>query len=342
MAIINSLNGYSINTDTTDVSDLIAGVFTSASSTRVVVAYTGGFQDVYVGTGFVFDNQGNPIAGTINSITSSLNGVLTSSITNLSIPVPIYMDFIYSGNNEGARQYILSGPDTLNGGASPDLMRSYDGADSVSGGGGSDGIDSGTGNDTVSGGAGNDTIIDAAGRNYLRGDDGDDYILGGSDFDDINGNLGNDTVGGGPGDDWVVGGKDNDALYGEAGADIVYGNLGNDSCDGGTGDDIIRGGQGDDALFGGAGNDWISGDRGNDTLTGGTGADTFNTFGDAGTDRVLDFSRAEGDRVRLDPGSTYTVSQAGSDTVINVTGGAQLILVGVSQSGLTGDWIFVG
>lgn len=77
-------------------------------------------------------------------------------------------------------------------------------------------------------------------------------------------------------------------------------------------------------------------------LNGGTGADTFNTFGDAGTDRILDFSRAEGDRVRLDPGSIYTVSQVGSDTVVSVTGGAQLILVGVSQASLTGDWIFVG
>ena len=94
--------------------------------------------------------------------------------------------------------------------------------------------------------------------------------------------------------------------------------------------------------FRNSGNDWISGDRGNDTLTGGFGADTFNTFGDAGIDRVLDFSRAEGDRVRLDPGSTYTVSQVGFDTVINVTGGAQLILMGVSASSLTGDWIFVG
>ena len=81
---------------------------------------------------------------------------------------------------------------------------------------------------------------------------------------------------------------------------------------------------------------------GSDSLNGGIGADTFNTFDDAGTDRILDFSRAEGDRVRLDPGSIYTVSQVGSDTVVSVTGGAQLILVGVSQASLTGDWIFVG
>jgi len=30
------------------------------------------------------------------------------------------------------------------------------------------------------------------------------------------------------------------------------------------------------------------------------------------------------------------------ETVVNVSGGAQLILVGDRQASLTGDWIFVG
>jgi serralysin len=216
------------------------------------------------------------------------------------------------------------------------------GADSITGNDLNNSLNGLTGADTIYGGDGNDSIYGSEGNGYLRGDNGNDIIQGSLNFDDINGNMGNDTERGGAGDDWVVGGKDNDVLYGEAGNDIVYGNLGNDTCNGDDGNDTVRGGQADDWVIGGTGNDWISGDRGNDTLTGGFGADTFNTFGDAGTDRVLDFSRAEGDRVRLDPGSTYTVSQVGSDVVINVTGGAQLILVGVSQASLTGDWIFVG
>jgi hypothetical protein len=56
----------------------------------------------------------------------------------------------------------------------------------------------------------------------------------------------------------------------------------------------------------------------------------------------MDFNRAEGDRVRLDPGSTYTVSQQGADTVVAVAGGATVVLVGVQMSSLTGEWIFVG
>ena len=180
------------------------------------------------------------------------------------------------------------------------------------------------------------------GLDYLRGEEGDDRIYGGFGFDDVHGNQGNDTVSGGDDGDWVVGGKDNDLLTGDDGHDVVYGNLGNDTCDGGTGSDVVRGGQGNDILTGGTGDDFLSGDLGEDTIAGGAGADIFNSFGGAGVDRVTDFNRAEGDRVRLDPGSTYAVSQQGADTVVAVTGGATVVLVGVSMATLTGEWIFVG
>ena len=103
---------------------------------------------------------------------------------------------------------------------------------------------------------------------------------------------------------------------------------------------MIRGGQGDDVIYGDAGNDWISGDRGNDTMTGGAGADTFHTFSGAGIDKVTDFNAAEGDRVQLDQGTHYTVSQVGADTVIDMGNGDQMILVGVQLSSLPQGWIF--
>ena len=216
------------------------------------------------------------------------------------------------------------------------------GADSVSGNALANVIQSGAGNDTVSGGAGGDTIDGGAGQSYLRGDDGNDVIVGGSSFDDINGNTGDDTVSGGLGDDWTVGGKDNDSLSGGGGGDVVWGNLGNDTLDGGDGNDQVRGGQGDDTITGGAGDDFVSGDRGNDTIAGGTGADLFHGSQDAGIDRVVDFNLAEGDRVMLDPGTTYTVSQVGADTVLDMGGGNQMILVGVQMSTLTPGWVFFG
>ncbi len=176
---------------------------------------------------------------------------------------------------------------------------------------------------------------------YLRGDEGNDQIWGGFAFDDINGNMGNDTLSGGLGDDWVVGGKDNDRQAGDAGGDIVWGNLGNDTLDGGDGADQVRGGMGNDTLTGGAGNDYVSGDRGDDTVAGGAGADLFHGSQDAGVDRAIDFSVAQGDRVMLDPGTTYTVSQVGADTVIDMGGANQMILVGVQLSTLPVGTIFL-
>jgi hypothetical protein len=193
---------------------------------------------------------------------------------------------------------------------------------------------------TVLGGPAGDVISAVGGANYLRGEAGNDTVTGGSGFDDINGNTGDDSAAGGNGDDWVVGGKDNDILRGDAGSDIVWGNLGNDTQDGGDGVDQVRGGQGDDVVTGGAGDDFVSGDRGSDTIAGGTGADRFHTWGDAGLDRVLDFNATEGDRVMLDPGTIYTVAQAGADTVISMTGGGQMVLVGVQLSSLATGWIY--
>lgn len=194
-------------------------------------------------------------------------------------------------------------------------------------------VDLGSGDDTYSGALGTVTGM-------VSGGDGKDQLVGGPGFDNFQGNAGNDTASGGLGDDWVVGGKDNDSLAGDAGGDLVYGNIGADTCEGGDGNDIVRGGQDNDAISGGAGADYVSGDKGSDTVTGGAGADIFHTFGDAGVDRVTDFTLAEGDRVQLDPGTQYTVSQVGADTVISMTGGGQMILVGVQMSSLTAGWIF--
>lgn len=213
------------------------------------------------------------------------------------------------------------------------------GSDSITGNALANNLQGGAGSDTIQAGAGDDTISETSGSNYLRGEDGADSIRGGTGFDDINGNAGNDLAAGGDGVDWVVGGRDNDTLYGEAGDDIVYGNMGDDLCVGGVGNDLIRGGQGNDSLVGDDGDDWMSGDRGDDTMAGGAGADTFYSFGDAGIDRVIDFNRAQGDKVQLDAGTSYTVAQSGADVVVSISGGAQVVLVGVQLSTLTTGWI---
>jgi Ca2+-binding RTX toxin-like protein len=216
-------------------------------------------------------------------------------------------------------------------GAGDDTITSGAGADWLHGNAGLDSITAGAGADTVFGGQGNDRIFGNEGSDQLFGDAGDDTA---------NGNTGDDTVHGGDGGDWMLGGQGNDQVFGDAGDDIVVGNLGADICSGGDGADTIRGGQGEDVLDGGAGDDWLSGDRGADTLTGGAGADVFVSFPGAGVDRVLDFSIAEGDRVQIAAGQSYTLSQSGADTVIDLSGGDQLILVGVTIGKAPNGWIF--
>jgi Ca2+-binding RTX toxin-like protein len=239
--------------------------------------------------------------------------------------------YIYLGQDGGLSQVGDDQANGLMGDGDSETLSGLAGDDVIFGAGGSDSVTAGAGNDTIVGGDGE--------RDYLRGDEGGDLILGGAGFDDLNGNMGNDTGSGGLGDDWVVGGKDNDSLAGDQGADLVYGNLGNDTLSGGDGDDIVRGGQQDDVLDGGGGNDFLAGDRDADTISGGAGADTFHTHGEAGLDRVLDFNAAEGDRVLLLPGTQYVLSQVGADTVISMTGGGQIVLVGVAMGSLPDGWI---
>jgi len=195
---------------------------------------------------------------------------------------------------------------------------------------------------TLMGAAGDDTIGGLDGPNYLRGGDGDDSLSGGSGFNDINGNKGGDTIDGHSAvGDWLVGGQGDDLISTTTSGNILYGNLGNDTLHGGAGSDILRGGQGDDLIFAGSGGEWISGDRGADTIHGGAGADTFHTFSGAGLDRVMGFDASRGDRVMLDPGTAYSVSQSGADTIIDMGHGDEMILVGVQSSTLPDGWIFM-
>jgi Ca2+-binding RTX toxin-like protein len=311
MAILTA-GAAGIDFDNLVVSDLLLGDVILATGAQFTLR-DGPWLEEFTGQ-FTYAND-SISGGTLTGWKESLSGQTVFNVTGFSLPVTQFVTWATTNNNEAAKSAILADGDSIAGSDAADRMRGYAGGDTISGAGGDD---------------------------YLRGDEGDDSISGGAGFDDVHGNMGADTVSGGLGPDWVVGGKDNDRLSGDDGDDIVYGNLGADTCEGGAGNDIVRGGQENDVLTGGAGDDWMSGDRGDDTLSGGAGADLFNTFGDAGVDRVLDFNRTEGDRVKVEAGYTFTTAQVGDDVVISVSGGAQMTLVGVNLASLTGDWIFTG
>jgi serralysin len=331
-----------------DVGLLLQGTVTVETSTQFADDYFGQLS-TFTGFGFTYDATGVPTGGTVTGLTETLNGQLLYQVTGMSIPVASWLTWAINGDTVGALMGVFGGADTFVGGPGNDTLASFAGDDSMSGGSGDDFLNGGpavnglgAGNNSISGGAGADTIGSFDGTNYLRGDDGNDSIQGGSGFDDINGNKGDDTIDGGAagGSDWLVGGQGNDLITAHVSGNILYGNLGNDTLNGGADAEILRGGQGDDSISGGGGADFISGDRGADTMSGGPGADIFHTFSGAGVDRVLDFHLAEGDRVMLDPGTLWTVSQVGADTVIDMGGGDQMILVGVQLSTLMTGWIF--
>ncbi|PTT44494.1 type I secretion C-terminal target domain-containing protein, partial [Aeromonas sp. HMWF014] len=123
-----------------------------------------------------------------------------------------------------------------------------------------------------------------------------DVLIGGEGNDILFGQGGDDFLFGGAGNDILFGGSGNDTLYGESGNDTLYGGSGNDTLYGGAGNDTLSGGLGNDILVGGLGNDILKGDAGADIFTWQQG-DT--TAGSIAKDYVVDFSKAEGDKLDL-------------------------------------------
>jgi Ca2+-binding RTX toxin-like protein len=293
-----------------------------------------GAQNVSVHDNFAvqFNDQSGSTGALANSLTDnhivqmwnpSSGGYYTSQLIKLIDQVTNYASLysLASANLPGLGGNPAAG-ETISGGMSADILTST----GVAGG------------SSISGDAGADTLYGGAVGSVMRGGDGNDIIYAQHGHNDVNGNAGADTLFGGDGNDWLVGGRDNDEIHGGSGAQILYGNMGDDTLIGGTGTETLRGGQGDDVITGGAGGDWLSGDLGNDTITGGAGADTFHTFAGAGVDRILDFNSAEGDRVQIDAGTSYTLRFDGANMIVDMGGSDQLILVGVTPSTL-GTWL---
>ena len=168
---------------------------------------------------------------------------------------------------------------------------------------------------------------------------------------------------GGAGADWVRGGRDNDTVSGDAGDDphvngnlgddFIYGGDGNDTVYGGQGNDIVGGDNGDDQVNGDLGNDILAGGRGFDILIGGPGADRFVLEPGYSVDGVMDFSSAEGDRIALRAGMTYTLTTLSAVTttgtvpagwenyaVVDINNSSDgIIIYGVTLSGLGSNWL---
>ena len=329
MATVTIGDGYATNMDNIDSNLLANGNPTVETSTTFALSYSNapGVLDTFSGQGLTYDAQGVPVGGVVTGFHEAINGYTAATVSGVNVAIADMITWARNGDDASLHNALFGADDTINGGASSDLLRGYDGNDSMSGGDGNDSIDGGAGDNVMFGGAGND------------------QILGGAGFNRVNGNVGADTIAGNSRvGDWLSGGQGNDLIDATAssGHSIINGNIGADTVGGGSAGDTLRGGQGDDMIRGGAGNDLIFGDLGHNTITGGGGADTFHSGNGAAIDTITDFHQAEGDHVFIAVGLNYSYSQVGADVRIVINNGDTIVLQNTQESTLTNGWIIQG
>jgi Ca2+-binding RTX toxin-like protein len=191
-----------------------------------------------------------------------------------------------------------AGTDTVTGSVQRDTIRGGAQADKLNGNGGNDTFEiagtEGIG-DIVEGGDGTD-ILQFIGAGIVTLDG---FNAGTSSIERVNGN-GEELRGTSAGDVFNL-----SALTSRSAFKIVDGRGGGDTITGTAFSDDLRGGTNNDTIRGDDGNDRLTGGNGRDLLTGGANAVIFdfNTFGEsvvgANRDQILDFSRAQADRIDL-------------------------------------------
>jgi Ca2+-binding RTX toxin-like protein len=207
---------------------------------------------------------------------------------------------------DGVTTASLTANDFIFADATPTNMAGYIGADEMFGAGGADTLSGIDGADRLFGAGGADLLDGGAGADTLYGQGDADTVRGGEGGDSIQGNAGADSLSGGDGNDQIFAGKDNDSVYGDAGADT------------------------------------LSGDTGDDNLFGGAGADRFVFRAGTGRDWAIDFNFAEGDRVMLSPGTTYTTGAFQNQVVLTLSSGDVIGLVGITPTSFTADYVVFG
>lgn len=183
-----------------------------------------------------------------------------------------------------------------------------------------------------------DSLFGTSAADIISGDSGSDLISGAAGNDLIYGNKNTDYLVGGDGDDTIFGGQNNGPESGSPlalreGADTVFGGNGNDILYGNHGGDLIVGDSGADTIFGGQDSDTISGGAGYDDLYGNLGPDKFlYSASNEGWDYIHGY--ASEDAIQLSGGVTATSISVDSfgDTVINLSSGTRIDLIGYSDS----------
>ncbi|HEY7383936.1 MAG TPA: calcium-binding protein [Beijerinckiaceae bacterium] len=242
-----------------------------------------------------------------------INGTPANNVLNGTPLSDVMFGF---GGNDIMRGF--AGNDAMFGGTGNDLMFGGLGVDRLSGQDGNDRLFGDSGNDGLSGGNGNDSLNGGTGADHMAGGTGHDlyfvdnvgdrvveFVNQGIDrvHSTINhvlsANVENLTLFGGAiagiGNNVIAGTNNANVLSGLGGQDVLLGLGGNDTLLGGFGLDQLRGGAGNDRLIGGAQRDILLGEAGADRFTYLAASDSQPVA--ALRDRIVDFNRAQGDRI---------------------------------------------
>ena len=238
---------------------------------------------------------------------SSLGGVEASLFSNAGNDLgdAIGDVFINIENLEGSNDAASGAFDILIGNNDANTIFGFAGNDQLLGLGGNDRLFGGTGNDSIEGGLGADLLnggagIDTASYQTASTDIRADLFFFGQNqgeaAGDIYGAIEN-----------LTGSDNNDVLLGNGGVNVLTGLDGNDRLFGRGGADTLEGGLGADRLGGGFGGVTAS-DGAADTFV--LVDITHSTLSALGRDTIIDFWRADGDRVDLSQIDANTMTSA--------------------------------
>ncbi len=345
-------NGYALNI--WDPIFLFIDTVTTAEDNTFIYETVDGNTIEFYGSGFTYDQDGNPIGGQVSHI--SFRDSIGNEIASFTLVTASLVDLLANGMND-FWEVVFAGDDTISASTGNDTLSGCEGDDYLHGGGGNDDLLGGLGDDTVHGGTGNDDIF------WFSGE-GHDTVDGGSGTDrlvvwphDGPGNTLRFTLGANS----VTITDDADptsqvdatnietltiytdvsvtalgaTVVGSASAGVTnvtrvnfHGGWGDDQfrinldggsaevlASGGGGDDILHGMRNDDFLNGSIGDDTLLGFDGDDTLLGGWGNDLI--FGGGGNDTVD--AGDHDDIIHFDvmQGDDFIDGGAGLDTVIH-------------------------
>jgi Ca2+-binding RTX toxin-like protein len=283
---------------------------------------------------YVVDSAGDKIieylGQGVDTVYASIDYALGAHLENLTLTGSAIVGF---GNELG---------NVIHGNGSDNWLYGEAGIDHLHGGGGEDHLFGGLDGDWLYGEAGNDTMAGGSGDDHYFVTDAGDVVVENPDA----------------GDDWVyssvngttalsanverlvlVEGAGHINGTGNELENIMAGNSQDNIFNGRGGRDIMDGGAGHDYLIGEAGNDILIGGRGQDDLSGGGDLDTFlyYEFQESlvgSEDRILDFSRADGDRLDL--------SRIDANAIGGTDNDAFSFIDGAAFSGAAGQLRFAG